>query len=191
MPDQPDSPADSLLPGSSPGGAAGSPPGSGSASPPSNEKQLEGISLGADIGLLPTPDSVNLEGSKDVNPPDAPVDDKLPPLDQAGVDLAKWVLWMISIFVLISIAWAWTSEMNFSSQFGELMKPLASQASATNSPAKDVLEVVVKARTDFRDFWLKVFQTVLLNVLLPVLTALLGYVFGSRRSQTTNGKESS
>jgi hypothetical protein len=35
-------------------------------------------------------------------------------------------------------------------------------------------------RQAFRSFWLQAAQLVLLNLLLPLLTALLGYIFGSR-----------
>jgi hypothetical protein len=34
-----------------------------------------------------------------------------------------------------------------------------------------------------REFWIKLGQMILLNLLLPVLTALLGYVFASRSIQ--------
>src|SRR5262249_26270897 len=36
-------------------------------------------------------------------------------------------------------------------------------------------------RQAFRTFWLQAAQLVLLNLLLPLLTALLGYIFGSAR----------
>jgi hypothetical protein len=40
----------------------------------------------------------------------------------------------------------------------------------------------------FRSFWLQVSQLILLNLLLPVLTALLGYIFGSQQaSKSTSG----
>jgi hypothetical protein len=43
--------------------------------------------------------------------------------------------------------------------------------------AKDVRD----AQQSTRSFWLQVAQLILLNLLLPVLTALLGYIFGSYR----------
>jgi hypothetical protein len=169
VPDNPPNP-----PGS--GGGGGAPAQGENAEPPA-------------LGKEPFP-GVDLDDAKDVTPPDAPVDLRLEPLDQAGVDLAKWVLVMISVFVLISIAWAWRSENNFFIQFNDLTKPFIAQVntnwvSMTNNPTKDILEIAVKERSDFREYWLKVVQMVLLNVLLPVLTALLGYVFGSRRANTS------
>src|SRR5690349_20217771 len=54
--------------------------------------------------------SLNLQGAKAVAPQDVPIEKGLPPLDQAGVNLAISVLCMIAGFVLIVVIWAWTSE---------------------------------------------------------------------------------
>jgi hypothetical protein len=45
--------------------------------------------------------------------------------------------------------------------------------------AKDALD----ARQTVRSFWLQILQLVLLNLLLPTLAALLGYIFGSQQGQ--------
>jgi len=131
-----------------------------------------------------------IRGATEVTPEGVPVSaKKLPPLDQAGVDLAVRVLWMISVFVVITVVWVWWSEHLFFKHFSQLSGTMIQVG--TNQPAvsKDILEPVIKARSDFREFWLKLFQMVLLNVLLPVLTALLGYVFGSRRTQEDTNKK--
>jgi hypothetical protein len=49
-----------------------------------------------------------------------------------------------------------------------------------------ILDTLIKERAAFREFWMKIFQMVLLNVLLPVLMALLGYTFGASRNQSTS-----
>jgi hypothetical protein len=60
---------------------------------------------------------------------------------------------------------------------------------ATPADAERIRQVVEFARdvnahrAEFRSFWLQAAQLVLLNLLLPVLTALLGYIFGSREAQ--------
>jgi hypothetical protein len=113
--------------------------------------------------------SVDLADATSVSPPEAPV--RLPGIAKAGVTLVKWVLIIISVFVLISVVWIWTSEASFSRQIHCLVGPDVTLT-------KEVADSLVHARSEFRDFWLKIFQMVLLNVLLPVLTALLGYVFG-------------
>ena len=47
---------------------------------------------------------------------------------------------------------------------------------------KDYAKDAHDHRQAFRSFWLQAAQLVLLNLLLPLLTALLGYIFGSQRS---------
>jgi hypothetical protein len=45
--------------------------------------------------------------------------------------------------------------------------------------AKDVRD----EHQSFRTFWLQAGQLILLNLLLPLLTALLGYIFGAQQAQ--------
>jgi hypothetical protein len=47
---------------------------------------------------------------------------------------------------------------------------------------KDYAKDAHEHRQAFRSFWLQAAQLVLLNLLLPLLTALLGYIFGSQKS---------
>ncbi len=46
---------------------------------------------------------------------------------------------------------------------------------------QDLLKVYLEATNASREFWARIAQMILLNLLLPVLTALLGYVFGSKQ----------
>ena len=50
----------------------------------------------------------------------------------------------------------------------------------------DTLKHVDMQHAEIRNFWIEVIDTVLLNVLLPVLTALLGYVFGTSNRLSVN-----
>jgi hypothetical protein len=59
-----------------------------------------------------------------------------------------------------------------------------SPCSLDRETAKDIIAHYDAEVSGFHTFELEIFKTVLLNVLLPVLTALLGYVFGSNRSET-------
>lgn len=43
-------------------------------------------------------------------------------------------------------------------------------------------EAVVTDRAATRAFWMQIAQLLLINLLLPILTALLGYIFGTQRS---------
>ncbi|AZZ96231.1 hypothetical protein [Pseudoalteromonas sp. R3] len=51
------------------------------------------------------------------------------------------------------------------------------------------LELLTNQRATFRAFWFDTLQLIILNVLFPTLTALLGYVFGTSRNN--GGKERS
>jgi hypothetical protein len=45
---------------------------------------------------------------------------------------------------------------------------------------REILKAYQEVVNSSREFWMRLGQMMLLNLLLPVLTALLGYVFGSR-----------
>jgi hypothetical protein len=107
---------------------------------------------------------------KDVTPEEAPVRDPLRGLPKAGVNLAHWLLVIISAFVLLSGLWIAVSELSY-------FQWLHAQHSSLQS---DDVNAIIREQGTFREFWIKIFQMVLLNVLLPVLTAVLGYTFGSR-----------
>lgn len=49
---------------------------------------------------------------------------------------------------------------------------------------KEMLGQLIAMRRDTREFWRSVSQFVLSNLLLPVLTALLGYIFGTMNSKS-------
>lgn len=57
--------------------------------------------------------------------------------------------------------------------------PLEDQLAAE----KELLAAYVSAAKSTRDFWVQIAQMILINLLLPVLTALLGYVFASKSNK--------
>ena len=116
---------------------------------------------------------VPLAGAPSIVPIPAPLK-TLDPLPDAGVRLSKWLLTIISIFLLITVIWLWWSEQSYS---GWLRLDQFKQASEKDS----VAQMMLTDRASFRDFWFRTVQLVLLNVLLPVLTAILGYTFGSSK----------
>jgi len=133
-----------------------------------------------DPGPPPAPGAINLGRAQAVVPKEAPVE--APPIVRAGVALVKWILIMISCFVVLALVWIVISEFRFQYSLNALIQP--APGSPANPASKELLDYLKVARTEFREFWLKIFQMVLLNVLLPVLTALLGYVFGSRHTDS-------
>lgn len=65
-----------------------------------------------------------------------------------------------------------------------LIDPSASSITADTLLAKkDLLNAYAAAAQSTRDFWMQVSQMILINLLLPVLTALLGYVFASKANK--------
>jgi hypothetical protein len=124
----------------------------------------------------------SLANPKDATPTTAPVRDlPLPAIQRAGVKLTWGVLWLITVFVFVMVAYLWIAEPS-----SGLSKPdsivVADSVALRLRAQLDTLGYRVHAadQTAFRDFWLKVMQMILLNVLLPVLTALLGYVFATQ-----------
>lgn len=148
--------------------------------PVSNVSEISEISEVLEIPAIPK--RISLFGAPFVRPRPAPVDDKLGPLPKAGVQLTKWLLVIISIFLVISLIWIWRSDVEYS----RWLRPdhLKEFLNQFNVPAQkdSVAQMILKDHADFRDFWLKFLQLVLLNVLLPVLTAILGYTFASGKS---------
>lgn len=57
-----------------------------------------------------------------------------------------------------------------------------SKSVKVDSEAKNVLKLAQERYTAFHSFWLQAVQLILLNLLLPLLTGLFGYIFGSRKS---------
>lgn len=47
---------------------------------------------------------------------------------------------------------------------------------------KELQKAQAEERTARRAFWMQIAQLVLINLLLPILTALLGYIFGTRQA---------
>jgi hypothetical protein len=94
---------------------------------------------------------------------------ELGPLPKAGIRLALWILVLMSAFVVIAIIWIALDDWSYSQWLY-----------AQHSLQSEDVNAIMREQATFREFWLKIFQMVLLNVLLPVLTAILGYTFGSR-----------
>jgi hypothetical protein len=128
-----------------------------------------------------------ISAAKTAEPPPAPVS-KLKPITKAGVSLAKWLLVMISIFIGVAIFTYLLEEMSFNQRLtaveNQTQQLLKDKDFSTQDERYTVLvdmkAQIISERRDFQDFWKNTVQIILLNVLLPVLTALLGYIFGSK-----------
>jgi len=153
------------------------------------------------------PDRINLGGAAPTAPATAPVA-AMPEIARAGVELTKWVLAMTTAFIILALGIATVGEYRALSRSQEYSTALVQglvlrrpepaavsgvsaatdtavlrrrieAARADSATTQALLAHLVTEQAAVRQFWLSIFQMVLLNVLLPVLTALLGYVFGS------------
>jgi hypothetical protein len=133
-----------------------------------------------------------LESATPVSLTEAPTG-KLEPLAGAGVLLTKIVLAILSGVLLLLIATLIYQEKQFSDLTSEVMRSaiagsvVASRAGAAPLESaeqlkarQELMKTYLDAANTTREFWAKIAQMVLLNLLLPVLTALLGYVFASK-----------
>lgn len=120
----------------------------------------------------PVPSTLDLNQASEVTPRRAPVGAPLSGKERAGVNLTWGVLVIVAAYLLVVIVFLWGRE----SALGYSLPPGSADVAA------DTLRFRLMAaeRTAFRAFWLQMVQMVLVNVLLPVLTALLGYVFGTQ-----------
>ncbi|MGH7186332.1 MAG: hypothetical protein ACREIB_08685, partial [Pseudomonadota bacterium] len=127
---------------------------------------------------------INIEGLAETETTDAPVQG-LSPISQAGINLATWVLVILSGFMIVAVAvllWSESTSLSLAETgYSQLSSPGASTEMAT--ALKELIDRLDAERKAFREFWHEFAQMVLLNLLLPVLTAILGYVFGSREGK--------
>lgn len=135
---------------------------------------------------------LDLSQAKDVRPP-APKVTELPPRTRAGYTLARGVLWIISTFLgivlLLLIVSEWQRASALDAFYSEL-RPTAANVDSTGIARFDVVaQRMQEERAEFRKFWLDMVQLILLGALLPVLTALLGYIFGTHEKESSSESE--
>ena len=113
-------------------------------------------------------------------------------LEREGAELAHFVLCLIAgLAVLLLLMAAWSELHDALPEALALQKIVNSVAasSAASAPSDEALtkvavlaDKIAEARRGSRDFWKALIQLILLNLLLPVLTAILGYIFGTVKS---------
>ncbi|TVZ41952.1 hypothetical protein P886_1303 [Alteromonadaceae bacterium 2753L.S.0a.02] len=103
-------------------------------------------------------------------------------LELAGVKIAWGVLRILGIFILVSCCIFGIVEIVFAINYPALESGAIKNADMANDFIV-ILEHYSKQRDSFRDSLFKFIQLIAINVLLPVLTALLGYIFGTKSRQ--------
>lgn len=148
-----------------------------------------------DSGAL---DTDALQNAKEVKLPPGPSVTELQPIIKVGVDLAKIVLWFIAGATLLLLALIGLEEFGRNDSSYALVEKVLSGIAAkppslsdngqvenfqkSIDATKSLLATLGAARQDTRDFMMKVCQLILISILLPILTALLGYIFGTQQS---------
>jgi hypothetical protein len=139
-------------------------------------------------------EKVDLSQAIVVTPPEAPV--AAPFITRAGVNLVKWLLVIISGFILLaffSYGLEWYQVNKRMSAFEQELKNLRkgeAEGTGIATHLEKAMDSVRIEQKELKAHWIKIIQLILLNVLLPVLTALLGYIFGTREGTSAQGQES-
>ena len=102
----------------------------------------------------------------------------------AGFYITLSVLFILLIYIgFLSVNMAFRST-DASAELKEFQAQLASKDSVNTSTVEyqiKILELLQKERKESREFTMQLSQLVLANVLLPIITALLGYMFASEK----------
>lgn len=106
---------------------------------------------------------------------------KEPSLPIIGFQLSKFVLWIISAFILVLVLFLFIKQFDAS---GSIKVPTqVNIPDSTYGRKLEVMRIIQEEKKNYRDFTLQIVQMVLLNLLLPVLTAILGYIFASTKNR--------
>lgn len=147
--------------------------------------------MSPDLDLANAKDiTLDLMNVKDMTPNEAPVSEPEPLTgkEKAGVSLTWGIIWVSVAFLFFILGVFIWGEAKFFSGV-ELLEELKSQTPPPTVEAlaemKNLYSSLESQRTTFRTFWFDTLQLILLNVLFPTLTALLGYVFGTSRNSNS------
>lgn len=135
---------------------------------------MSGSEVHFNLAGLPE-DRPNLEPIKDNTA--TPQISVLDPKSRIGYHLARIVLAMIGAFLIFLILYI---LLNLPAQHSQLdYKSLSNLPDSVLSNRLTIIKTVQADEKESRDFVIQISQMVLLNILLPILTAILGYIFGS------------
>jgi len=136
-------------------------------------------------------DDVDLSTAQDVTPKKAPVSDPEPLTgkEKAGVSLTWGIIGILVFFLIFILSIFLWGEYRFLTSLDQL-EQLDDATPDKLSKFTELMSALDSKQASFRAFWFDILQLILLNVLFPTLTALLGYVFGtSRNNKSSNAEE--
>lgn len=139
--------------------------------------ETPGQSLGNTINPLENPQSlpsvvVGVDESPDVKEPSLPM---------IGFHLSKFVLYIISGFIILLLVFLFIKQFDASPQIKIPEQVNISDSSYAHKI--EIIKIIQEEKKNYRDFTLQISQMILLNLLLPVLTAILGYIFASNKNK--------
>lgn len=135
-------------------------------------------------------EDVDLTNAREITPRDAPVSEPEPLTgkEKAGVSLTWGIIVVLVFFLVVILSIFLWGESRFLTGLNEL-EQLKSATPEKLADLTKLLTALESKHEAFRAFWFDTLQLVLLNVLFPTLTALLGYVFGTSRASNTPTSE--
>lgn len=125
--------------------------------------------------------------SNEVNPEVSDLPAKVNELDaksRIGYHLARIVLAMIAAFLIFLMVYIFLNLPKHSSALD--YKTLVNLPDSILNRRLNMIKSIQTEGKDSRDFVIQISQMVLLNILLPILTAILGYIFGSHNETKDN-----
>lgn len=102
---------------------------------------------------------------------------------RAGFYLTWGVLAIIVVFLGLAFWYLYVSEQPACKMLDTLREPISKALTESKALQETVTAIFQQCDTQrkaFHEFWLEGIQRILMNALLPVLTALLGYLFGTQ-----------
>ena len=107
--------------------------------------------------------------------------------ERAGLWLTCGVLGIIVVFLGVAFAYLYFSEQPACKALEVLQEPISKTLTEGKPLPETVTAIFQQCETQrkaFHEFWLESVQRILINALLPVLMALLGYLFGTQAITT-------
>jgi hypothetical protein len=108
-------------------------------------------------------------------------DVKEPSLPIIGFNLSSIVLLIISGFIIFLMIFLFAKEFDASSSIQ--IPTRENIPDSTYARKIELVRMIQEEKRSYREFIVQMSQMVLLNLLLPVLTAILGYIFASNKNR--------
>ena len=133
-------------------------------------------------------DNVDLAGVQEVTPRDAPVSEPAPLTgkEKAGVWLTWGIISAVVIFIVAMLSVFLWGENRFLTVLVQLEQVSTETPAEKIDAIAGIMTSLESKHESFREVWFETLQLILLNVLFPTLTALLGYVFGTSRNDNAS-----